>query len=62
MSKYFNLRYRCRICLEIYEFKEEAAGCCDNVQLIYECYECGIRHTSLEDVKECCHAGSGVII
>ena len=74
MSKYYNLKYRCRICLEIYESKEDAQKCCapslasvlfspsgdvagiDNVQLIYECGECGIRHTSLKDVKECCQA------
>lgn len=57
MSKiWYTIRYRCRICLALYESKEGAAGCCDNVQPIYECADCGIRHTSLEDVKECCQA------
>jgi hypothetical protein len=60
MSKtWYVITYGCRICLRIYTKKEDAEACCEKeerVRPFYECGECGVRHTTLEDVKECCQA------
>lgn len=60
MSKYFKVRYRCPKCLEIYDtgrvINLQFMCCGEHVRRIYECGDCGIRHTTLEDAKECCQA------
>lgn len=54
MSKYYNLKYRCQKCLEIYDEMYDAEVCCDATIPIYECYHCGTRYTEFQDVVNCC--------